>query len=106
MPMSLGLNALMEAMKQSEQSEASSVSLFETFSDTVDDDVKAMVAGDDYASDMGDVESDMAGLGIDEEDEEKYKKLVAMIPEDDEGIEDQIEDITESFLEAAGEVIF
>ena len=46
------------------------------------------------------------GLGIDEEDEEKYKKLVAMIPEDDEGIEDQIEDITESFLEAAGEVIF
>ena len=54
-----------------------------------------MVTGDDS---FDDVDIDRMGLGTDEADEEKYKKLLDMIPEDDEDTEEDIDDLCESVL--------
>ena len=95
-----GLSALMEACKQSENAEAANESLFESYDEAIDDDIKACLTGDD--EDDGDkfddsVESDMAGDGIGDEDE-KMEKLLKNIPPSDEGIEDQIEALSESLI--------
>ena len=105
--MSLGLSCLMEAMKQADNAVDESAALYEAFEDTVDDDVKVMVAGNDMASlpdEEDDLDADMAGLGIDDEDEDKYKKLLAMIPEDGDDAEENLDSITESLMMEATEI--
>lgn len=104
--MNFGFTALMEAMQQTEKAEQQSVSLFETMEDTVDDDVIAMVGGDEFTSmsDDDDIEADIAGLGIDDE-EKDMEKLLAMIPEDDEGMDDDIEGLVESCIPEYGELV-
>ena len=93
--MSFGLTALMEAVNKTEKCQAESDALLEATEDIIDDDVKAMVTGDDS---YDDVDIDRMGLGTDEADEEKYKKLLDMIPEDDEDTEEDIDDLCESVL--------
>lgn len=104
--MNFGFTALMEAMQQTEKAEQQSVSLFEAMEDTVDDDVIAMVGGDEFTSmsDDDDIEADMAGLGIDDE-EKDMEKLLAMIPEDDEGMGDDIESLVESCMPEYDEIV-
>lgn len=104
--MNFGFTALMEAMQQTEKAEQQSVSLFETMEDIVDDDVIAMVGGDEFTSmsDDDDIEADIAGLGIDDE-EKDMEKLLAMIPEDDEGMDDDIESLVESCIPEYGELV-
>ena len=99
--MNLGLSALMEAINQSEVAMEASELLFESFEDTIDDDIKIMVGGDGMASlpeEDNDMDADMAGLGIDNEDEEKYKKLVALIPEDGDDAEETADELAESLM--------
>ena len=67
--MNLGLSALMEAIYQSEAAMEASELLFESFEDTIDD-----------------------------EDEEKYKKLVALIPEDGDDAEETADELAESLM--------
>lgn len=94
-----GLSALMEACRQSENAEVSNESLFESFDEKIDDDVKACLTGDDPDDDVLDdsVESDMAGNGIGTDDE-KMEKLLNKIPPSDEGIEEDIESLAESVI--------
>lgn len=99
--MNLGLSALMEAMNQSEIAMESSDALFEAFEDTIDDDIKIMVGGDGMASlpdEDEDMDADMVGLGIDDEDEDKYKKLIALIPEDGDDAEEAADELAESLM--------
>ena len=100
--MNLGLSALMEAINQSEAAMEASELLFESFEDTIDDDIKIMVGGAGMASlpeEDDDMDADMAGLGIDNEDEEKYKKLVALIPEDGDDAEETADELAD-YLQA------
>lgn len=95
-----GLSALMEATKHTKSAEAANESLLEAFNNAIDDDIKACLTRED--EDDGDmlddsVESDMAGDGIGDEDE-KMEKLLQNIPPSDEGIDDQIESLTESVI--------
>ena len=95
-----GLSALMEATKLTKNAEEANESLLEAYDNAIDDDIKACLTGDD--EDDGDafddsVESDMTGDGIGDEDE-KMEKLLQNIPPSDEGIEDQIESLTESLI--------
>ena len=69
---SFGLTALFEAMDSTKKVQQSNDALFEAFTDAIDDDVQTMV--------------------------EKYEKLIALIPEDDEDIEDRIDEVVESVL--------
>lgn len=94
-----GLSALMEACKQSENAEAVDESLLEAYSNAVDDDIKACLTDDDNEGDTLDdsVEADMSGEGVGDEDE-KMEKLLKHIPPSDEGVEDQIESLSESLI--------
>lgn len=87
-----GLSALMEACKQSENAEVEENALFEAFDEAIDEDIRACLTGEDT------VEEDMEGDGLDDEDDEKMEKLLKTIPPSDEGIEDQIEALTESMV--------
>ena len=111
MAMSLGLSTLFEAMNYTSDVENEGDAFFEEFSETIDDEIRTMVGGDEYASlpiddeeDAEGIKADMDGLGIDDEDEDKYEKLLKMIPEDDEGIEDQVDELTESVMYQAGKL--
>lgn len=84
-----GLSALMEACKYSENAEVEENALFEAFDEAVDEDIQACLTQDDS------VEEDMEGDGI---DDEKMEKLLKAIPPSDEGIEDQIEALTEAMV--------
>lgn len=92
-----GLSALMEACKQSENAEIASESLLESYQDSIDDDIKACMTGDDCDKSDDSVESDMAGNGIGDDDK-KMEELLKSIPPSDEGIEDQIQALTESLI--------
>lgn len=93
-----GLSALMEACKQSDKAEEKNDALFEAFNDAIDDDIKACLTGEEDGDIPEDsVEADMAGEGIGDEDE-KMEKLLQNIPPSDEGIEDQIEALSESLI--------
>lgn len=94
---SLGLSSLMEATKLSKKSEDSSEALVETFEEAIDEDIVGCLTGDDSPDVVGDdsVESDIAGNGI---NDDEMEKLLDKIPPSDDGIEDQIEQLTESCL--------
>lgn len=95
----LGLSALMEAVNHTEEAKNRNTVLLESMEEGVDEDLKILVGGQDCGfTPEESLEVDMAGLGID--DEEKMAKLLDLIPEDDEGLEDDIEEITEGFFGA------
>lgn len=94
-----GLSALMEASKHASEAQNFNKNVMEAMDSAVDDDLKAMVAGDGFGFDPEDTaDAEMAGLGITPADEEKYQKLLSMIPEDDEDMESQIQEVTEGFF--------
>lgn len=80
-----GLTALMEGIRQSESTDAKNDKLFTLFEATsIDDRVASMVTGDSYDLEEDSVEKDMSGHGIGYDEEEKIKKLIDKIPEDDD----------------------
>lgn len=87
-----GLSALMEACKQSKDAEEKDDALFEAFNEAIDDDIQACLIGEDT------VEDDMSGESLDDEDDEKMEKLLKSIPPSDEGIEEQIDALTEAVI--------
>lgn len=92
-----GLSALMEAVQHTEEAARGNTILMEAMDEGVDEDLKIMVGGEDCGFIPEEsLESEMAGLGIDDDD--KMEKLLALIPEDDEDIEENIEDVTEGFF--------
>ena len=94
-----GLSALMEASKHASEAQNFNKNVMEAMDSAVDDDLKALVAGDGFGFDPEDMaDAEMAGLGITPADEEKYQKLLSMIPEDDEDMESQIQEVTEGFF--------
>lgn len=94
-----GLSALMEAAKHADEALHFNDSVMEAMDSSVDDDLRIMVAGDGFGFYPEDsAEAEMAGLGITPADEEKYQKLLDMIPDDDEDMDKQIEEVTESFF--------
>ncbi len=89
--MSYGLSTLMEAINHSQRAEDSSDQLAATFEEAIDDDIIKYVTGDDD----DEVEDDMDGDGIGEEDEE-MERLLAKIPPSDEMDEEILEDLEEA----------
>jgi len=96
----LGMTQLMEALNGPADVEDESAVMLEAM-DNIDDGVMEAVTGEDLDADADDfdddVETDMAGKGIGADDESKYEKLLKDIPEDEEGMEDDIAALTESF---------
>lgn len=92
-----GLSALMEAVKYTEEAMYGNTLLMEAMDEGIDEDLKVMIGGGDCGFlPEESLEAEMAGLGID--DDEKMEKLIALIPEDDDGIEEEIQEITEGFF--------
>ena len=87
-----GLSALMEACKMSERSENADEEMMEAMSEIDDDLISAMTDGELEDS----VENDMAGEGVG--DDAEMEKLLEKIPPSDEGINNDIEDLVESFI--------
>ena len=89
----LGLDLLMEAASSGlPDRDIPFDPIFEAAAELVDDDVKQNFIEDS-------VEADMAGDGISSEDEKKYEKLLSKIPAYNEGIEDEIKQMTESLID-------
>lgn len=89
-----GFNTLMEAMNKSAAEQAFDP-IFEAATELDDDDVKELFIGGDS------VEDDMDGNGISDADEARYEELLKKIPVDGEELEDDIEELTESFFMTA-----
>lgn len=85
-----GLDTLMESIAHHDR-DISFDPIFEAASELVDDEVK-----DEFIEDS--VEADMDGEGITPDDEKKYEALLKTIPEYNDGIEKDIDTLTESFM--------
>ena len=95
--MTYGLSALMEAVNMSKRAEDTSNELLEMFESAIDEDIIGCLTDDETDATDDSVETDMGGDGIGLDDE-KMEKLLSKIPPSDEGIEDQVEKLTESCL--------
>jgi hypothetical protein len=87
-----GLSTLMEAINQSQRAEDSSNEQLAMFEEAIDDDIIDALTGDDNDT----VDDDMEGDGVG--DEAEMEKLLAKIPPSDEMAEDEVENLTESFI--------
>jgi hypothetical protein len=82
----------MEAVNLGQRAEDKSNELYDLMEGAIDDDIIAAVTGEDNDS----VDNDMNGDGVG--DEEEMEKLLEKIPPSDEMAEDEVENITESFV--------
>lgn len=87
---SYGLSSLMEAINQSQRAEDSSDAQAAMFEEAIDDDIINALTGDDS------VEDDMDGDGVG--DDAEMEKLLAKIPPSDDMTEDEMDELTESFI--------
>lgn len=94
-----GLKALFEAVNSTKEAERENDALFESFEDSIDDEVKIMVSGDGSLASLPDdeeeIEMDMAGHGY---DPKKVEELVKLIPEYDDDMNERIAELTESYI--------
>lgn len=85
-----GLDTLMESVTRHDR-DISFDPILEAATELIDDEVK-----DEFIEDS--VEADMDGEGISPDDEKKYEALLKTIPEYNDGIEEDIDSLTESLM--------
>lgn len=85
-----GLDTLMESVARHDR-DISFDPILEAATELIDDEVK-----DEFIEDS--VEADMDGEGISPDDEKKYEALLKTIPEYNDGIEEDIDSLTESLM--------
>jgi hypothetical protein len=86
-----GLSTLMEAVNLGQRADDKSETLYSLFEGAIDEDIINAVTGQEDT-----VDGDMDGEGVG--DDEQMEELLSKIPPSDEMTEDEIENVTESFL--------